>query len=133
MTDKRYNRIKKEIWDRLSGSNVGKSILNVVSTIDYAVKHIVIPGKLFEDLGLRYFGPVDGHNIAGLIEIFKSIKALPDSRALIHIITKKGKGYSFAECDATKYHGISSFSRETGDVIKFRRLRPPTVMCLERQ
>lgn len=124
LTDKRYNRIKKEIWDRLSGSNVGKSILNVVSTIDYAVKHIVIPGKLFEDLGLRYFGPVDGHNIAGLVEIFTSIKALPDSRVLIHIVTKKGKGYSFAECDATKYHGISSFSRETGDVIKFPAVAP---------
>jgi 1-deoxy-D-xylulose-5-phosphate synthase len=119
LTDKRYNKIKKEVWNRLSGSNVGKSILNIVSSIDDALKHIVIPGKLFEDMGLRYFGPVDGHDIAGLIEIFKSIKDLPDARVLVHVITRKGKGYRFAESDATKYHGISSFSRETGDVIKF--------------
>jgi 1-deoxy-D-xylulose-5-phosphate synthase len=119
LTDKRYNKIKKEVWNRLSGSNVGKSILNIVSSIDDALKHIVIPGKLFEDMGLRYFGPIDGHDIAGLIDIFKSIKDMPDTRVLIHVITKKGKGYRFAESDATKYHGISSFSRETGDVIKF--------------
>ncbi|HEX2958428.1 MAG TPA: 1-deoxy-D-xylulose-5-phosphate synthase, partial [Chitinispirillaceae bacterium] len=119
LTDKRYNKIKKEVWNRLSGSNVGKSILNIVSSIDDALKHIVIPGKLFEDMGIRYFGPVDGHDITSLIDIFKSIKDLPDTRVLIHVITKKGKGYSYAECDATKYHGISSFSRETGDVIKF--------------
>jgi 1-deoxy-D-xylulose-5-phosphate synthase len=124
LTDKRYNKIKKEIWNRLSGSNVGKSILNVVSSIDDALKHIVIPGKLFEDMGLRYFGPVDGHNIAGLIDIFRSVKDLPEARVLIHVITKKGKGYSFAESDATKYHGISSFSRETGDVIKFAAAAP---------
>jgi 1-deoxy-D-xylulose-5-phosphate synthase len=119
LTDKRYNKIKKEVWNRLSGSNVGKSILNIVSSIDDALKHIVIPGKLFEDMGLRYFGPVDGHDIAGLIDIFNSIKDMPDTRVLVHVITKKGKGYRFAEFDATKYHGISSFSRETGDVIKF--------------
>jgi 1-deoxy-D-xylulose-5-phosphate synthase len=124
LTDKRYNKIKKEIWNRLSGSNVGKSILNVVSSIDDALKHIVIPGKLFEDMGLRYFGPIDGHNIAGLIDIFRSVKDLPEARVLIHVITKKGKGYSFAESDATKYHGISSFSRETGDVIKFVAAAP---------
>jgi 1-deoxy-D-xylulose-5-phosphate synthase len=124
LTDKRYNKIKKEIWNRLSGSNVGKSILNIVSSIDDALKHIVIPGKLFEDMGLRYFGPVDGHDIAGLIEVFNSIKALSDARVLLHIITKKGKGYHFAECDATKYHGISRFSRETGDVIKFPAVAP---------
>ncbi len=119
LTDKRYNKIKKEVWNRLSGSNVGKSILNIVSSIDDALKHIVIPGKLFEDMGLRYFGPVDGHDISGLIDIFKSVKDLSDTRVLVHVITKKGKGYRFAESDATKYHGISSFSRETGDVIKF--------------
>lgn len=124
LTDKRYNKIKKEVWNRLSGSNVGKSILSIVSSIDDALKHIVIPGKLFEDMGLRYFGPIDGHDIAGLIDIFKSIKDMPDTRVLIHVITKKGKGYRFAESDATKYHGISSFSRETGDVIKFPAKAP---------
>ncbi|MBN1576054.1 MAG: 1-deoxy-D-xylulose-5-phosphate synthase [Chitinispirillaceae bacterium] len=117
LTDKRYTRIKTEIWDRLGGSSVGKSIRSIVKSIDDAVKHIVIPGKLFEDMGIRYLGPVDGHDIPAMIEIFRSVKEQPLLPQLVHVITKKGKGYCFAEKDATKYHGIGSFSRETGDII----------------
>lgn len=124
ITDKRYTRIKSEIWARLGGSNVGKGIRSIMQGVDDALKHLVIPGKLFEDMGLRYLGPIDGHNISEMIEVFNSIKNLP-SPQLVHIITKKGKGYSFAENDATKYHGISCFSRDTGDVIK-NTVQPPT-------
>ena len=118
ITDKRYNKIKAEIWERLGGTNVGKSIRNIVSSIDDTLKHILIPGKFFEDMGLRYLGPVDGHNIGEMIELFDSIKTFSPVPTLVHVITKKGKGYSFAENDATKYHGISRFSKLTGDVIK---------------
>ncbi|MBN1306763.1 MAG: 1-deoxy-D-xylulose-5-phosphate synthase [Chitinispirillaceae bacterium] len=117
LTDKRYTRIKAEIWDRLGGSSVGKSIRSIVRSIDDAVKHIVIPGKLFEDMGIRYLGPVDGHDIPAMIDIFRSVKEQPSLPQLVHVITKKGKGYRFAEKDAIKYHGIGSFSRETGDII----------------
>jgi 1-deoxy-D-xylulose-5-phosphate synthase len=117
LTDKRYNRIKTEIWERLGGSTVGKSIRNIMSTLDDAVKHILVPGKFFEDIGIRYLGPIDGHNIAEMIDVFNSIKnnSVPQ---LVHIITKKGKGYSFAEKDATKFHGISCFSPATGEAVK---------------
>jgi 1-deoxy-D-xylulose-5-phosphate synthase len=117
LTDKRYTRIKTEIWDRLGGTSVGKGIRGIVKSIDDAVKHAVIPGKLFEDMGIRYLGPVDGHNIAAMIDVFKSVSEQPTIPQLVHVITKKGKGYRFAENDATKYHGIGSFSRDTGDVI----------------
>lgn len=118
MTDKRYNKIKKEIWELLGGTNVGKSIRNILSGFDDALKHMVIPGKLFEDMGIRYLGPIDGHNIEEMIEVFNSLKKYANGPQLVHIITKKGKGFKFAENDATKYHGIGCFSRDTGDVIK---------------
>jgi 1-deoxy-D-xylulose-5-phosphate synthase len=124
LTDKRYTKIKAEIWQRLGTSTVGKSIRNIVRNVDEAVKHVVIPGKLFEDMGLRYLGPVDGHNISAMIDVFNSVKQQPDIPQLVHVITKKGKGYRFAENDATKYHGISSFSRDTGDVIKKKAFSP---------
>ncbi|MBN1759687.1 MAG: 1-deoxy-D-xylulose-5-phosphate synthase [Chitinispirillaceae bacterium] len=124
LTDKRYTRIKTEIWDRLGGTSVGKSIRGIVKSIDDAVKHAVIPGKLFEDMGIRYLGPVDGHNIAAMIDVFKSVSQQPAIPQMVHVITKKGKGYRFAENDATKYHGIGSFSRDTGDIIKKTVLSP---------
>lgn len=117
ITDKRYTRIKAEIWERLGQSTVGKSIRGIVKNIDDAVKHAVIPGKFFEDMGIRYLGPVDGHDIPAMIDVFRSIKEHQSPPQLVHVITKKGKGYSFAENDAIKYHGIGSFSRTTGDVI----------------
>ncbi len=118
LTDKRYTRIKAEIWDRLGGSSVGKSIRGIVKNIDDAVKHVVIPGKLFEDMGIRYLGPVDGHDISAMIDVLRSVNEQPSVPQLVHCITKKGKGYSFAEKDATKYHGIGCFSRETGDALE---------------
>jgi 1-deoxy-D-xylulose-5-phosphate synthase len=118
LTDKRYTKLKAEIWDRLGGSTVGKSIRGIVKNIDDALKHAVIPGKLFEDMGIRYLGPVDGHNIPVMINVLKSIKEHSPAPQLVHVITKKGKGYQFAEKDATKYHGIGSFSRDTGDIIQ---------------
>jgi 1-deoxy-D-xylulose-5-phosphate synthase len=118
ITDRRFNKIKGEIWE-LTGMlpTMGKRIRSIVHNIDETLKHFVIPGKLFEDLGLRYFGPVDGHNIAELIEVFKFVKSSTSGPVLVHVITTKGKGYSFAESDATKYHGIGSFSLSTGDVV----------------
>ena len=118
ITDRRFNKIKSEIWE-LTGhfSNVGKRIRSLVRSIDETLKHFVIPGKLFEDMGLRYLGPVDGHNIAEMMEVFKFVKESTIGPVLVHVISTKGKGYGFAESDATKYHGIGSFSLSTGNVL----------------
>jgi 1-deoxy-D-xylulose-5-phosphate synthase len=125
ITDRRFNKIKSELWE-LTGhlSHVGKRIRSLVHNIDETLKHFVIPGKLFEDMGLRYFGPVDGHNIAELTEVLKFVKESTMGPVLVHVITTKGKGYGFAENDATKYHGIGSFSLSTGNLITSSRKKP---------
>jgi 1-deoxy-D-xylulose-5-phosphate synthase len=118
LTDKRYNKLKDEVWE-LTGrlDKVGSRIRTLLHNIDETIKHFVIPGKLFEDMGIRYFGPIDGHNIPQLVEIFRFVKDRTTGPVLVHAITTKGKGYSFAENNATKYHGISKFSLDTGDVV----------------
>jgi 1-deoxy-D-xylulose-5-phosphate synthase len=125
ITDKRYKKIKDEVWE-LTGrlAIFGKRIRSLVRSIDEAVKHFVIPGKLFEDMGIRYFGPVDGHNIAKLIEVFRFVKENTTGPVLVHVITTKGKGYSFAENDSTKFHGISRFCLDTGSVVAKAKGRP---------
>lgn len=118
ITDKRYKKLKDEVWEltgRLAG--FGSRIRTLLHNIDETVKHVVIPGKLFEDMGLRYFGPVDGHNTGELVEIFRFVKNHTEGPVLVHTLTTKGKGYRFAEDNATKYHGVSRFSIDTGDPV----------------
>ncbi len=75
------------------------------------------PGLLFKEMGFRYFGPVDGHDVESLVRLFNNIKDVKGP-ILVHLITKKGKGYSYAEEEATKFHGISQFNIENGEKIK---------------
>lgn len=77
------------------------------------LKGLILPGMLFEELGFDYFGPIDGHNIELLIETFKRIKNSP-SPTLVHVITKKGKGYEFSEKNPCGFHGVGPFELETG-------------------
>ncbi|HBU70270.1 MAG TPA: 1-deoxy-D-xylulose-5-phosphate synthase [Elusimicrobia bacterium] len=88
----------------------GSSILRVAKRF----KVLLFPGMLFEEMGFAYVGPVDGHDIERLIEIFSNIKKLKGP-VLLHVITKKGKGYSHAEKEAPKFHGIGKFDVETGE------------------
>lgn len=96
---------------------VGKVITNAVSKGKNAVKQVFIPGMYFEEIGIKYLGPVDGHNIAELEEIFSKAKDF-DEPVLIHVLTKKGKGYLPAEENPTKFHGIGAFNKETGNILK---------------
>jgi len=126
ITDRRFNRIKTDIWELLGNlSNVGIGIRNLVHNVDEALKHFVIPGKLFEDLGLRYFGPVDGHDISEMVEVFKFLRDSATQPVLVHVLTTKGKGYRFAEDNATKFHGVGIFSLSTGDA-PAKQPAPPT-------
>ena len=119
ITDKRYNKLKTDVWELLGHmSNVGMKIRSLVHDIDDAVKHFLTPGKLFVDMGIRYIGPIDGHNINDLVDIFKFAKQTASGPILIHVLTKKGKGYTFAENDATKFHGIGKFSKINGKTSK---------------
>jgi len=119
ITDKHYNKLKDYVWEFLGDrSTIGKGLRTLIKTVDDGLKHVVIPGKLFEDMGLRYFGPIDGHNMADMIEVFKSIRENSKGPVLVHVVTKKGKGYQHAEDNSTKFHGVSKFTPETGAVIK---------------
>ena len=79
------------------------------------VKGMVTPGTLFEELGFSYFGPIDGHNLADLLSLIRNLQKLSGPR-MLHIVTRKGKGYAPAEADACKFHGVGPFDPETGIV-----------------
>lgn len=94
---------------------IGESLVNVVRRIEESVISLFTPGILFEGLGFHYVGPVDGHNIKAMVEIFSNVKEW-DRPVLVHLITKKGKGYKPAENDPETFHGVSGFDKETGKV-----------------
>ena len=111
-------KIKKEIDDLLlSIPGIGKEISRYAHRIDEAIKGVFIPGRLFEDLGFRYVGPVDGHDINALIDTFSSIRDLKGP-TLLHVVTRKGKGYELAEEKADVWHGAKPFDIATGQFIK---------------
>ena len=110
-----YNRLKKDVWDLTGRLPVGTNrIRKYVQRMLEGIKAMLVPGILFEKLGFRYFGPVDGHNLRQLIKIFQEIRKFRGP-ILVHLVTTKGKGYKFAEEDATKFHGLGSFCPETGN------------------
>ena len=93
---------------------VGNKVIHLVRKIKYSIKQLYIRHMWFEDIGFRYLGPVDGHDIEKLESILKISKNL-DGPVLIHVITKKGKGYLPAEQNPDKFHGVSAFDIETGN------------------
>ena len=93
---------------------IGKPIVNLAHIIKRSIKQAVIPNMYFEDIGFTYLGPVDGHNIQELENILRKSQNI-EGPVLIHVITKKGKGYKFAEENPDKFHGISSFDIKTGE------------------
>ncbi len=121
-----YNKLKSFIWD-LTGQldGMGDRIRKLAARVEGGVKAIITPGMLFEALGFRYFGPVNGHNIAKLIKILNEIKNL-NGPILVHVITQKGKGYKPAEEDEQKYHGVTPFDKITGKMYKSDKPQPPS-------
>lgn len=114
MTDKRYNKLRNDIWELTGRFKRRDKIRAVVSDIEDSIKGLFVPGYLFDKLGFRYFGPIDGHDLPLLIRTLAQIKDISVPR-LLHIVTVKGKGFSPAEADATKFHGIGSFDKVTGE------------------
>ncbi|MCM8803246.1 MAG: 1-deoxy-D-xylulose-5-phosphate synthase, partial [Candidatus Omnitrophica bacterium] len=93
--------------------SIGKDILNLTKELEKKTKFLIVPGVFFEKLGIRYFGPIDGNDLSQLIEILENIKEINEPLVL-HVITKKGKGYSFAEAHPEKFHSIGPFDIKTG-------------------
>jgi len=114
LTHPTYNKFKSNVWE-LTGKldSIGDRLRAVAQKVERGVKAVVTPGMLFEALGFRYFGPVNGHNVAKLVEIFRHVKDMKGP-ILIHAITQKGKGYPPAEKEATRLHGVTPFDKVTG-------------------
>ncbi len=113
-----YRRFEADVWELLGKiPSVGGKARSLAGRIKESLKNLVVPGILFEELGFRYYGPVDGHNLRQLIHVLNHIKEFKGPQ-LIHVVTTKGKGYSYAEQDACRFHGIGSFDKKTGTIEK---------------
>ena len=114
-TQKLYLQLEADVWELLGKiPTVGGKAKTLASRIKESIKNLVVPSILFEELGFRYLGPFDGHSVTELIEAFTHLKQVPGP-VLVHVVTKKGKGYSFAEKDAERFHGVGSFYKTTGN------------------
>jgi 1-deoxy-D-xylulose-5-phosphate synthase len=114
IADPRYNRFKSNIYELTGKLDVwGDRIRRVAARVEEGIKVIVTPGMLFEALGFRYFGPINGHNLSQLVRILQDVKNY-SGPILIHTITQKGKGYKPAEADAQRLHGVTPFDKVTG-------------------
>ena len=111
------NEYIKNVLDKIPV--IGSPISKTLKRIKKSIKQLFIPNMFFEDIGFRYLGPVNGHNIQELEEIMKSSKEI-DGPVIIHVITKKGKGYKFAEENPDMYHSTSAFDLETGKTKKIK-------------
>lgn len=108
-----YNELKNGVVDVLNKiPAIGGKLVTKIRKTKSSIKQLVIPGMLFEDMGITYLGPVDGHNINQLVKIISEAKKL-DHAVLIHVITKKGKGYIPAEKHPSSFHGVEPFNIQT--------------------
>lgn len=109
-----YRNIKHNLKSNLSSNNIGSSILGAMVNVRDAIRDDIVHGGIFQDFNLDYIGPVDGHNMSELIKVLKTAKE-HTGPIVVHVLTKKGKGYSFAEQDNVgKWHGVSPFDISTG-------------------
>ena len=109
-----YNDLKKNVVDTLERIPViGDRMIDRIKRTKNSIKQLFIPGMLFENMGITYLGPVDGHNIPALCKILREAKKL-DHAVLVHVLTKKGKGYEPAEKNPAVFHGVSPFDIKTG-------------------
>lgn len=127
-TSATYNKVRDDVWNLLGKLPVGKTFTrSMASKLTDGLKGMVSSSSnLFEALKLRYFGPIDGHNVQKLIETLQDLKNIPGPK-LLHIKTVKGKGYELAEQDQTKWHAPGLFDKVTGEIVKktFNAPQPP--------
>ena len=118
-TSPTYNKFRDELWKVMGKLPIGKNFTQeMASKVEAGLKGVVSKSSnLFEALNLRYFGPIDGHNITKLVDTLKDLKAIPGPK-ILHILTVKGKGYELAEKDQTKWHAPGLFDKLTGEIIK---------------
>lgn len=118
-TSQTYNKVKDEVWNLLGKmSTFGKSAREVVAKVENAMKGALLSqSNFFEALNLRYFGPIDGHDVGHLVSVMNDLKSIPGPK-ILHCLTVKGKGYAPAEKDQVKWHAPGLFDKVTGEIKK---------------
>lgn len=116
--DPMYTKRKKDLEYLLRKlPAIGPSVVRVVDRVKDSFKYLLVPGMLFEELGYTYLGPIDGHNLQELINVLQKTRSI-QGPVLLHVLTKKGKGYGPAAQDPATFHGVGPFNRKTGTVLK---------------
>ena len=115
-TGETYNKIKHDIEGWLKNMEFGTDVLKAIRRLKGSVKYLMVPTSIFEELGFTYLGPVDGQDLQGLTEVLQAAKKI-DGPVLVHVLTKKGKGYKPAEESPNKFHGTGPFEIATGKKI----------------
>jgi 1-deoxy-D-xylulose-5-phosphate synthase len=125
-TSHTYNKVKDEVWNWLGViSKFGPDAQKVASKVSHALKSTLLnQSNLFESLNFRYFGPVDGHDVEGLVKVLEDLKDIPGPK-ILHCLTKKGAGYKFSEeGNPTKWHAPGVFNKDTGEIVKVVPIGP---------
>lgn len=114
ITNPLFNKVRDELRTFINRiPKVGHKVSEAARRLEEGIKNLVVPGIFFEELGLRYFGPIDGHNIEQLIDTLKNVSNIKGSK-IIHVVTKKGKGYKPAETNPVIFHSANPFDVKTG-------------------
>lgn len=108
-----YRNFKIGLEDALNRFPKGDAVVDILKKYKSSFKQLVVPGMLFEDMGMTYLGPIDGHDIKGMVKIFKEARKIPKC-VVVHVCTQKGKGYTPAERHPARFHGAEPFDIETG-------------------
>jgi len=113
------NRVRERIKGatKALGGVFGEGVVDFAKNVEESVKNLFSEGMFFEELGFRYFGPIDGHDTDQLVDTLQFVKQM-DGPRVIHVLTKKGKGFSFAEANREKWHGLAAYDPETGEMRK---------------
>ncbi len=126
VADPRTNRLREKIKGMTFalGGVFGEGVVDFAKNVEESVKNLFSPGMLFEELGFRYFGPIDGHDLPKLCETLQFVRGMHGPR-VIHVMTQKGKGFAYAEANQEKWHGLAAYDPVTGEARK-KASGPPT-------
>jgi len=115
ITGRHYNMLRTDVWNMLGRlpTNMSGNARLAVRKVEEGLKNLVAPSVIFEELGFRYFGPFDGHNLISLIDVFRKVQLI-DAPIVVHVVTRKGKGYPPAEQHPERFHGAGKFDIPTG-------------------
>lgn len=132
-TTESYQDLKDSIYYNLIKTKKGENVAEAIRSVKSSIKHLVIPGMFFEDMGLTYLGPVDGHDIGAMTKVLAEAKRMKRG-VVVHVLTQKGKGYGPAEKHPARFHGAEPFDVKTGLPKKIREKANytdvfSTVMC----